>query len=209
MTSEKMWIVVEDEKILAVSSHQIEDGFDVEFEELEYDLAAYRYVEDKILYDFNAHLDFVKMLKEQELSDASDESIRAGFEFEISPDNLAIIPFDETGQKNLQATIQLFEKGIIHSIPWTVNRIGGSADRVILTAEMSEGIALSAMLHTHVNISRFRDQLMPIVKSATTIEDVENVTWDDSNVNFRGFPTVYECKNFLENKKIDIGDLKL
>jgi len=156
------------------------------------------------------HLTQEKFLKEQELAHHSEEAIRKGFEFEFSPDNVAIIPFDETAQKNLQATIQLFEKGTIQSIPWTVNRIGGNTERVMLTKEMSEGLAITAMLHTHVNIARFRDQLMPMVSHAESLEELESIKWDLPEIEkraLRGFPQIERCFEFIERNKIHLGGL--
>jgi hypothetical protein len=31
--------------------------------------------------------------------------------------------------------------------------------------------------HIQGNISRFRDELMPLVENATTVEEVENINW--------------------------------
>lgn len=161
-----------------------------------------------VKYNKKKHLIQAQLAKEEELAQASDEGIREGFEFEIKPKHIVRFPFDETAQKNFQGAMQLFDKGILQAIPWTVYNMEDEIERIMITKEMSDGLSIAAMLHTNSHISRFRDELMPKVNKAKTWKEVEQVIWKDDYAAVRGFSDTSKCFLYAKQQGIPLGGIE-
>jgi hypothetical protein len=84
---------------------------------------------------------------------------------------------DLEAQANFEKCDKAFDRGMITEILWTAYDISGNATRVLLNSESFEVVYYNHLEHIQNNISRFRDLLIPQVKNATTIEEVEDIKW--------------------------------
>jgi len=205
-----MWITADDSgEILASSSHEIIGGAYVGEFEFEHDMAAYRFVNGEVNYCEKRHLEFAKKLKEEELSNASDGFIRNGFEFEVDGEVL-LIPNDTHDALNLQGAVNIINKNIgIDAVPWTSCRDTlGKARRFLLTRDMVTPLSLTALMHSNLAISHFRDVLMERVSAANTVEEVEAVEWG-SPLRMRGYSAgIEKCLIEWSAQGLNVNELK-
>ncbi len=136
----------------------------------------YRYIDGELVEDLDLVLEEVKHSKDLELNKACSESILAGFEHEI--DGIVYhFSYDLEAQINFGDAITALSKELLEDVGWTVKRDGEYA-RIRLNKELMEDISLTILLHKERKISRYRDELLPLVRAAETIEEVEAITWD-------------------------------
>ncbi|MNC82499.1 hypothetical protein D3C75_1360350 [compost metagenome] len=62
---------------------------------------------------------------------------------------------------------------------WTVKKDGEYA-RIPITKDIMDELSIAILEHKSNNVSKYRDFLMVIVNSATTIEEINSITWDDA-----------------------------
>lgn len=122
-------------------------------------------------------LEVYKQGKDMELNEACKESILKGFTHEVNGIEYHF-SFDSEAQFNFQGAERLFSTGQIDEIRWTVkNMETGEYERILITKEVMEELVMKILQHKDSNISKYRDFLLPIVKSAETIEEIETIKW--------------------------------
>lgn len=164
------------------STNGIEGGIEIEIpEDHEFFISPFYlfiYSNGTLIKDESYLLELAKKRKEKELDEACNEAILAGFEYTINGVTYHF-SFDYEAQLNFQGAERLLSKGLVESVMWTVHR-DGQYERIPITKEIMDELILKIYQHKNDNISKFRDVLLPRVYAATTIEEVEAITWDSA-----------------------------
>jgi hypothetical protein len=141
-------------------------------------LGMVKYVDGDLVEDLNSELELTKSLKDEELNRDCKAAILSGFEYAI--DNVTYwFSYDMEAQGNFRDAREALKDGMVSEIPWTV-RVGGETgeySRVMITLPIILDISIQAMYHKTAKIAKYRDVLMPMVKMATSSEEVESVKW--------------------------------
>lgn len=119
-----------------------------------------------------------QMQKDEELNQACQDSILAGFTHVINGQTYWF-SYDYEAQGNFRDAKEILSDGVVLAVPWTV-RIGGKDgeySRIEINLEQIKELALVIMEHKLNNISKYRDFLLPIVTGAETPEEVQEVKW--------------------------------
>lgn len=127
---------------------------------------------------WNIALDTEKEKKNQELNSACNQAILEGFLHNINGVDYWF-SFDTEAQLNFQGSKIVLDAGLIPVINWTV-RIGGKNGeygRIPITKEIMSELTVAILIHKDSNISKYREQLLPLLNAATTIEEVNAITW--------------------------------
>lgn len=85
---------------------------------------------------------------------------------------------DMKAQSNFEKYDRALEKGRVTKINWTAYDKDGNVVRVPLNKELFEIVYLCHLEHIESNISRFRDELMPLVENAQSPEEVGKINWN-------------------------------
>jgi hypothetical protein len=152
-------------------------GINLPFLLVEDDVQIGETVDDVIVQE---HLKQAKDAKDKELNLACQQSILSGFTHVIGGITYWF-SYDYEAQGNFRDGRDILKDGILPEVPWTV-RVGGKDgeyDRIQVNMEIMNELTLAIMNHKMGNIGEYRDVLMPRVKMATTIQEVEAVTWDE------------------------------
>jgi hypothetical protein len=134
------------------------------------------YQDGKIIADSSLKLERLKTSKLNELNEACNRAILGRFSYEINGESF-LFSNDLEAQSNFDKADRAFDKQMMSTIPWTAYNSLGDVVRLDFTAETFPPLYMAHLNHIQGNISRFRDELMPLVESATTIEEVENINW--------------------------------
>lgn len=135
----------------------------------------YVYRDGQLIEDNSLLLSELKNEKEQELNKACQQAILYGFTHVI--DGIEYhFSFDMEAQFNFQGSQTLFSNGMIDEIMWTVRK-EGEYTRVKLTKLTMDELTLAILKHKDSNISKFRDSLMPLVKGATSLDELSLISW--------------------------------
>lgn len=169
--------------ILACSTHELEPAenqtvakIDIgENHNLFEDFQDYKYINQELVYNSQKGLERAKNNKMEELQKKCQETIEAGFSYNYN-DTEYWFSLDAEAQSNFISAYQIMRDGLITEVPWTV-KVNNEYSRLIINVEMMKDISNLILLHKTNNIAKFRDILSPIVESATTIEEVESITW--------------------------------
>ena len=84
---------------------------------------------------------------------------------------------DMEAQANFQKADGAFEKNRIIEVVWTAYNTEGNVERIPLNKESFELVYISHLAHVQNSIAKFRDFLMPLVESSTTVEELESIVW--------------------------------
>lgn len=84
---------------------------------------------------------------------------------------------DQEAQANFDKADRAFDKGLMTEISWTAYDGDGNVVRLVFNQATFEPLYMSHLTHIQDNISKFRDFLMPLVNSATTMEELEAISW--------------------------------
>lgn len=124
-------------------------------------------------------LNNAKRMKNNELNQSCNQAILAGFEHELNGVTYWF-SYDMEAQGNFRDAKEALRDGLANILPWTVREGGvdGPYTRVDIDYPTMQELALVIMLHKTEKISRYRDELMPIVEAATEVKEVEAVTWE-------------------------------
>lgn len=144
-----------------------------EFGELSEKITDLKVENEKLVEVVN--LDYYKTIKDKELNDACNKSIQSGFDHEINGMTYHF-SFDTEAQLNYQGADRLLSSGMVETIDFTVF-VDGGYERISVNNQEMQGITLAVLKHKASNISKYRDTLMPIVKNATTKEEILAVKW--------------------------------
>ncbi|MEH7117222.1 DUF4376 domain-containing protein [Neobacillus vireti] len=133
------------------------------------------YQEGQIIKSFELELQRAKDKKDIELNQACKESILAGFSHVINGIEYWF-SYDKEAQQNFSDAKQAFNDGLIESINWTVKQ-DGEYTRIPITNAIMQELSLVILKHKDRNISKYRDELMPQLKAAKTVEEVQALSW--------------------------------
>ena len=121
-------------------------------------------------------IDEVKFDKIEQLRKACENDILNGFTATIVTTEYTF-SFDREAQANFTGTLALLNSGIITGIPeWTAKN-NGVYERINMTVDEFKQVALTGLGIKDYKIKRLRNDLIPIVENALTIEEVNNVVW--------------------------------
>ena len=120
-------------------------------------------------------LDELKKQKEKELSEKCQEEILNGFKHTFNGIEYHF-SFDFEAQLNFQGAERILKAGVIPSLKWTV-RNGDIYERIDIDETMMDELAIAILQHKNLNISRFRDELYPLVLAATSKTELDSIVW--------------------------------
>lgn len=137
---------------------------------------TYVYVDGELMGSEDILLENAKIEKDAELNKACNESILAGFKYEV--DGIEYhFSFDNEAQFNFHGSERILSKGLIDKIMWTVQK-DGEYTRIPVDKALMDELMLAILVHKDSNVSKYRDFLMPLVKEAKTPEEVAKITWN-------------------------------
>jgi hypothetical protein len=122
-------------------------------------------------------LEMAKESKRSELDEACNEAILGGFEHEING-TMYHFSYDTEAQMNFNDGAQVLNQGLVAELLWTVYNPSGAYERIVINKELMNEITNTIILHKQGMISKYRDELLPLVEAATTIEEIEAIKWD-------------------------------
>lgn len=146
------------------------------------DIGAYKLVGKELVKDNSQQLLQTKEAKKAELSLACGECILAGFKAKINGTEYRF-SYDKEAQANLAERWQLFQNNMIDSITITAHAItDDSFKRISVDFKQFATIYLASVKHKEDCISRLHDLLIPMVGNAVTVEQVNDIHWDNQVV---------------------------
>lgn len=122
-------------------------------------------------------LEELKENKKKQLSDTCRDEILSGFECEM----LGVIyhiSYDMEAQANLQEVYQLFQNKVIETIRWSAI-LEGEKTRLSLSKPEFEKMFYTSVKHKQCLISKLKDSIEPKIDSATSVEEIEAIKWED------------------------------
>ena len=122
-------------------------------------------------------LEDLKTFKLNQLNHLCNETIVNGFTYKIDD---IVYKFSSSleAQSNFQSTDSLFKDGLIAEVYWSATNIeNGIVERITLNNKAFNDLRLALFHHINSNVSRFRDGLQPLVLTAKTNEEVDNINW--------------------------------
>jgi hypothetical protein len=121
-------------------------------------------------------LNIARKNKDDELSRACNKSILDGFVHEIDGVEY-FFSYDIEAQINFSDAKEILEDGMFEEIMWTAKK-NGEHVRIPINLERFNQIKLSIFKHKANNISKYRDVLLPKVMSASSVKDINSITWE-------------------------------
>lgn len=135
----------------------------------------YKYDNGSLVRDNEYQLQNVKQAKIEELRAACQNDILQYFEATVN-EVAYLFSYDNEAQNNFSDTASLFTNGLITNVEWTVHQ-NGEIKRIVLNKDQFMSVLQTAYDHKNSKIKRLRDDLQALVENATTIEEVQNITW--------------------------------
>ena len=135
----------------------------------------FMFVNGEIIKYSKHELQQAKGLKDTELNKACENAILSGFNHVINGVEYHF-SFDIEAQINFQGSAKLLDDGVVEEIKWTV-RNNGQYERISINKSIMDELTLVILQHKDENISKYRDELMPQVEDATTVEEVKKIEW--------------------------------
>jgi len=140
------------------------------------------YQDGKIIKSDNLALKKAKYLKGQELNQACNNAILSGFDYNINGVSYHF-SFDTEAQLNFQGANWMLENGKTTNIMWTVkNNSTGVYERMTINLDLMRDLQVAIFNHKNDNISKYRDVLYPKLLAATTVEEINEITWDSEPI---------------------------
>lgn len=141
----------------------------------------FKLINGEILRDDSALLDIKKQAKIRRLVDDCNKTILGRFSAMVNGVTY-MFSCDMEAQANFEKLDKAFKDGTMAemgmtSIGWTAYDADGSVVRLDLTYELFRPVYINHLLHIQNNISKLRDFLEPLVANATTVEEIESITW--------------------------------
>jgi len=177
----RVYIICDDEKrVLHVSTspfadkyHEVEvDGYEI-FDTPD----LFVYEEGALKKDETKQLEKRKIAKDQELNQSCNDAIMAGFDHVI--DGVSYhFSFDTEAQLNFQGIRPLLAEGIISQVDWTVSK-DGIYHRIPVNKKLMDELTVAILMHKDGNVRKYRNVLLPKVYEATTIEEVDEISWNN------------------------------
>jgi hypothetical protein len=151
---------------------EIEDYHEFIFEPI---CELYTYVDGELIKNDESVLKMARDRKSMELNNACNNSILAGFKHNIGGIEYHF-SFDQEAQMNFQGVKEVLSDDIVSEIMWTVRK-NGEYTRIPINKAIMNELTIAILLHKDSNISKYRDFLMPLVNSATTVEEINAIKW--------------------------------
>lgn len=133
------------------------------------------YKDGQVLLSNDIVLQNAKANKDAELNQACQDAILAGFPHTIEGVEYWF-SYDKEAQQNFTDAQIIMSDGMLEVIPWTVKK-DDEYVRIPISKAVMDELKVVILLHKTNHISRYRDELMPLVESAQSIEEVEAITW--------------------------------
>lgn len=118
-----------------------------------------------------------KELKKKQLSEICQEKILKGFIFNFDGINYRF-SYDSQAQKNLADTYNLFQSNLVNIMKLTAHTNDDQDVRLDFNKEVFNDLYLTSVFHREDNISRYRDQLIPMIEKITKLNELEAINWD-------------------------------
>ena len=125
----------------------------------------------------NALLVETKEAKREKLSKYCQKSILDGFKCIIKNKEYRF-NYDQEAQRNMSDRWNLFQNDMIDYIKVTAHDEDEIDVRLTFNKSEFNELYLSSVHHKENCISKYRDDLLPLVDQATNVEQVEAITWD-------------------------------
>lgn len=122
-------------------------------------------------------LDAAKSDKKGFLNQQCNETITGKFAYTYDDGVSYYFSCDMEAQSNFEKVDRAFDKGRMTEITWTAYDSLGNAVRLSFNQTNFENLYLAHLNHIQENISKFRDDLMPQVMNATTVEELQSIQW--------------------------------
>jgi YHS domain-containing protein len=120
----------------------------------------------------------VRKDKEAELDKKCKDTILGRFSCDI--DGVTYYFSNDTeAQANFEKCDRNLEKGRISTITWTAYDTSDNVVRLTFDVVTFEPLYIAQSTHIQANIIKYRDDLMPRVAAAQTIEEIQAITWED------------------------------
>lgn len=139
-------------------------------------IQSFEYKDEEIRYCEDKGLSSIKARKDIELNEACKSSIIEGFPYTIDGEEYHF-PFDIEAQVNFSDGRQLLENDDVDSIGWTVRDSKGEYKRIRIYKKDLNSLSLAIFQHRDYNLTKYRDELLPLVEEARTIEEVNSISW--------------------------------
>lgn len=123
-------------------------------------------------------IDELRKKKEKELSEKCQQEILDGFKYTFN-DIEYHFSFDFEAQLNFQGAERILKQGLIQTLKWTV-RNGDIHERIDIDESMMDELTVAILQHKNLNISKFRDELYPLILAANTQEELDEIRWEES-----------------------------
>jgi hypothetical protein len=117
-----------------------------------------------------------KKEKIQELDETCNRAIVSGFNHTINGVEYHF-SFDIEAQLNFQGAERILSNELVPEVMWTVSR-NGEYERIPITKAIMSELTMVILQHKDSNYSKFRDVLMKQVENATTVEEIQAITWE-------------------------------
>lgn len=156
-----------------------ENSIEIEVEENHPVLMSYGkyyYIDGELVENLSGLLEDMKVKKDSELNTACRNAILDGFIHRVNGVDYHF-SFDTEAQLNFQGAERLLNGGMTQEILWTVRK-DGEYTRIPIDGKIINELVVAILKHKNDNVSKYRDILMPLVESATTIEEVNSISWD-------------------------------
>lgn len=134
------------------------------------------YSEGVLIRDSDYILLDAKRRKDAELNQACEDAIMAGFEHTINGIEYHF-SYDLQAQINFGDSRALLVEGIVPEVDWTV-QTDGKYTRIPINKEIMDELTYAIFTHKQRQIGKYRGELMPLVNSATTVEEVSAINWN-------------------------------
>lgn len=139
-----------------------------------------------------------------EFSNKCKQNILSGFKHLINGTEYHF-SYDYESQTNLQETYHLFQNNVIESVKWSV-RLDEESVRIDLNKKDFEAVFFASVRHKQAHISKFKDQIEPLIDAQSTIEGLEAITWDGVVTNPPDPGVVFKTDDTLD-KQVDTLDV--
>lgn len=136
----------------------------------------YTLLDGELIRDEEYVLALAKKKKDKELNDACNKSIKKGFYHMVNGTKYHF-SYDTEAQINFGDSKQVLNDGLVETVDWTVS-IDGVYTRIPITKGDIDRLTVSIFAHKQENIKRYREELLPLVSGAKTVEEVNEITWE-------------------------------
>lgn len=139
----------------------------------------------------------------EELSNACKKAIISGFSCNLFGADYHF-SYDKEDQTNILDTMRLFENNMITEITWNgrLNSINGEKVRMTLQKSHFYKLYDDSVKHKMSCISKYRDDLTELIKTATTIEEVQAINWN--SITQSTFEANLMSENTIEKKVAEL-----